>query len=309
MKTYDNVSVQRISWVKSNKKNLEAQKGIKKLFYPETLEELRELIMTLNNNSEQYDIIGYSSNTLFLPSYTADNVVCTKYVNSWKDTDKGFVCDCGVAISKISKYAIEQGYIGFEGLTDLPGTVAAGIYGNCGCRGCAVNKIVESFSMLTPDNRIIEYTPQQLNLQYRSSSLKSHEIQGVILQIKLIRKIGKVEDLVKIAEKNHLIRKNNRPTGANNLGTTFNGGKKYTVKGFLFNLLEKVIQVISATSDRRYSFPKVLRLVGKKKFIPYLFNPQRYMFVDEKSHVLFDEYYTFMKSLYKDFRLEIEIGK
>lgn len=79
--------------------------------------------------------------------------------------------------------------------------------------------------MLTPDNRIIEYTPQQLNLQYRSSSLKSHEIQGVILQIKLIRKIGKVEDLVKIAEKNHLIRKNNRPTGANNLGTTLNGGK------------------------------------------------------------------------------------
>lgn len=181
--------------------------------------------MKLNNNSEQYDIIGYSSNTLFLPSYTAENVICTKYVNSWKDTDNGFVCDCGVAISKISKYAIEKGYIGFEGLTDLPGTLAAGIYGNCGCRGCAVNKIVESFSMLTPDNGIIEYTPQQLNLQYRSSSLKSHEIQGVILQIKLIRKIGKVEDLVKMAEKNHLIRKNNRPTGANNLGTTFNGGK------------------------------------------------------------------------------------
>ena len=309
MKIFDNVSAQQISWVKSNKNKLEAQTGIKKLFYPETLDELRDLIMKLNNNSEQYDIIGYSSNTLFLPSYTAENVICTKYVNSWKDTDSGFVCDCGVTVSKISKYAIEKGYIGFEGLTDLPGTLAAGIYGNCGCRGCAVNKIVESFSMLTPDNRIIEYTPQQLNLQYRSSSLKSHEIQGVILQIKLIRKIGKVEDLVKIAEKNHLTRKNNQPTGANNLGTTFNGGKKYTVKGFLFNLLEKVIQVISATSDRRYSFPKVLRLVGKKKFIPYLFNPQRYMFLDEKSHDLFDEYYTFMKSLYKDFRLEIEIRK
>lgn len=309
MKIFGNVSAQQISWVKSNKNKLEAQTGIKKLFYPETLEELRDIIMALNNKCEQYDIIGYSSNTLFLPSYTADNVVCTKYVDSWEDTDNGFVCDCGVAISKISRYAVEQGYIGFEGLTDLPGTIAAGIYGNCGCRGCAVNNIVESFTMLAPDNRIIELTPQQLNLQYRSSSLKRHEIHGVILRIKLLRNIGKAEDLVKIAEKNHLIRKNNQPTGANNLGTTFNGGKIYTVKGFLFNLLEKVIQVISATSDRKISFPKALRLVGKKKFIPYLFNPQRYMFIDEKSHDLFDEYYTFMKSLYKDYRLEIEIRK
>lgn len=64
--------------------------------------------MKLNNNSEQYVIIGYSSNTLFLPSYTAENVICTKYVNSWKDTDNGFVCDCGVAISIISKNAIEK---------------------------------------------------------------------------------------------------------------------------------------------------------------------------------------------------------
>lgn len=307
MLIFENISAQQISWVKSNKKNLENQFGIKKLYYPETQDELKDLIMTLNNNHEQYDIIGYSSNTLFLPSYTADNVVCTKKVNSWKDTDNEFVCDCGVAIGKISKYAIEQGYIGFEGLTDLPGTVAAGIYGNCGCRGCSVNKIVESFSLLTPDNRVVELTPQQLNLKYRSTSLKRHEIQGVILQIKLLRHIGKAEELIKMAEKNHLIRKKNQPSGANNLGTTFNGGNKYTIKGLFFTMLEKTIQVFLWSSDRRKSYPKALRLVGKAKFIPYLFNPKRYMFIDEKSHILFDEYCSFLRSLYKDSRLEIEI--
>ncbi len=309
MLIFENVTAQQISWVKSNKKNLENQSGIKKLYYPETQDELKDLIMTLNNNHEQYDIIGYSSNTLFLPSYTADNVVCTKNVNSWKDTDNEFVCDCGVAIGKIAKYAIEQGYIGFEGLTDLPGTVAAGIYGNCGCRGCSVNKVVESFSLLTPDNRVVELTPQQLDLKYRSSSLKRHEIQGVILQIKLIRNIGKAEELIKIAEKNHLIRKKNQPSGANNLGTTFNGGNNYTIKGLAFTLLEKTIQFFLWTSDRRRSYPKALRLVGKAKFIPYLFNPKRYMFTDEKSHILFDEYCSFLESLYKDSRLEIEIRK
>ena len=65
MKILENISAQQISWVKSNKKNLEAQSGIKKLYYPEALDELKDLIMTLNCNNEQYDIIGYSSNTLF----------------------------------------------------------------------------------------------------------------------------------------------------------------------------------------------------------------------------------------------------
>lgn len=309
MKIYEKTSAQRISWVKSNRKILEAHTGIKILFYPESLNELRDLIFKLNSDGEQYDILGYSSNTLFLPSYIVDNVICTKYVNSWDDTEKGFVCDCGTAVSKLSKYAIEQGYIGFEGLTDLPGTVAAGIYGNCGCRGCAVNKIVESFTMLTPDNKIVELTPQQLGLKYRSSSLKRHEIQGVILQIKLLRKIGNPEELTKIAEQNHIIRQKEQPSGVNNLGTTFNGGSKLTIKGMVFTFLQKTIQFVSGSSDEKKSFTKTLRLYGKRKFIPYLFSPKRYMFNDEKSHELFDEYYTFMKSLYKDFRLEIEIRK
>lgn len=309
MKTYENISAQRISWIKSNKRILEAQTGIKKLYYPETLDELRDLVIKLNNNHEQYDIIGYSSNTLFLPSYAADNVICTKYVNSWSDTSDGFLCDCGVAVGKISKYAIEKGYIGFEGLTDLPGTIAAGIYGNCGCRGCEVNKIVESFSMLTPENEIIELNPQQLDLKYRSSSLKRHEVHGVILQVKLLRNIGNAEELKKIAEKNHIIRNKEQPSGANNLGTTFICGNEYTFKGVIFAYIERLIQVLLGSSDRRISFPKALRIFGKSKFLPYLFNPKRYMFVDEKSHIVFDEYCTFLKSLYKDCRLEIEIRK
>lgn len=309
MKTFENISAQRISWVKSNKRILETQKGIKKLYYPETLDELRVLVMKLNNNHEQYDIIGFSSNTLFLPSYAADNVICTKYVNSWSDTSGGFLCDCGVAVGKISKYAIEKGYIGFEGLTDLPGTIAAGIYGNCGCRGCEVNKIVESFSMLTPDNKIIELNPRQLDLKYRSTSLKSHDINGVILQVKILRNIGNAEELIRIAEKNHIIRQKEQPSGANNLGTTFIYGNEYTLKGVLFAYIEKIVQILSGSSDRRTSFAKALSLVGKSKFVPYLFNPKRFMFVDERSHILFDEYCTFLQSLYKDYRLEIEIRK
>ncbi len=309
MKKLENVSAQKISWIKSNKNILEDNKGIKNLYYPETLEEFKALIVSLNSKGDNYDVIGYSSNTLFLPSYSAEHVICTKFINTWEDKEDAFVCDCGVAVSKLSKYAIEQGYKGFEGLTDLPGTLAAGIYGNCGCRGCSVNEVVESFTLLTPENRILTMTPGQLNLKYRSTSLKRKEQKGVILQITLKRQIGDACELLKIAEYNHKIRKQQQPSGENNLGTTFNGVSKRTFKGHIFNVLEKFIQLFTGSRDRRKSFPLTLKLVGEARFTPYIYYPNRYMFLDEKSHIIFSSYYNFLKTLYKDVRLEIEIKK
>ena len=47
MKHYKNISVQDISWVKSNRRILEKIKGVDNLYYPETLFELIDLVAEL----------------------------------------------------------------------------------------------------------------------------------------------------------------------------------------------------------------------------------------------------------------------
>ena len=309
MKILNDISAQHISWVKSNKEALEAVHGIQNLYYPENLEELTKLISDIRNKKESFDIIGYSSNTLFLPTYRAQHVICTKKINSWVETVDTIICDCGVPVSKLSKWAVEQGYVGFEGLTDLPGTIAAGVYGNCGCRGCSINSIVRSFILLDEDNKTKEYTVEDLKLKYRSTTLKRGELVGVILQVVLNKVKGNAEELKAIAHYNHDIRKNYQPSGFNNLGTTINGGKDLTIKGRCYKLIERFIRVIKKNNDGRISYPIVLKIMGKSRFIPYIYYWNRYMFLDEKSHELFNDYFVFLKTLYRDVRLEIEIKK
>lgn len=310
MEILHNISPQQISWVKSNKEAFEYYKAsIENVYYPETIEELTELVSSFNRKQNSFTLIGYSSNTLFLPSFAENNLICTKRLDHYSVTEFYIECECGVNVSKLAKDMVQKGYKGFEGLTDLPGTIAAAVYGNCGCRGCSVNELVSSFDLLTPDGKIEPLTTAELNLQYRSSSLKKGELKGVITKIRLKKIIGNADELIQLAEKNHQHRKKMQPSAANNLGTTFNGGAKPTLKGFMLKKLERIIGIITRTKDKRITYPRVLKLVGKRKFVPYVYYWNRYMFLDANSHLLFPEYIDFVKSLYKDARLEIEIRK
>lgn len=310
MKILHSVSPQKISWVKSNKNAFDViGPSINNLFYPENLDELKDLILSIYDNNSEFTLIGFSSNTLFLPSFSADNVICTKELNKWYESDDEIICDCGVNVALLSRQMVEKGYVGFEGLTDLPGTIAAAVYGNCGCRGCSVCELVKRFTLLLPSGDIQTLCVSDLKLEYRSSALKRAEMQGVILQVVLNKIQGNSEELKAIAERNHQIRISQQPSGSNNLGTTINGGKEPTFKGKLFIFLERFVRRISGTKDSRRSFPIVLKITGNSKFVPYVYYWNRYMFLDEKSHLLFDEYFEFIGSLYKDARLEIEIKK
>lgn len=308
MKIQHDITPQKISWVKSNKEAFENSGGlINNLYYPETQDELISLIREFQKCGERFVIIGYSSNTLFLPSFSIENMVCTRELKSWYETDDSVVCDCGVSVSVLSKCMVEKGIRGFEGLTDLPGTIASGVYGNCGCRGCSIIGVVKELKILTTSGMVKTIYPEDLKPTYRSTILKRGELEGVIVEVTLRKQKGNVEELKAKAEYNHNYRKETQPSAANNLGTTFNGGSVRTFKGYFYMLLDIVISLIRLTNDQRKVFPTLLKFTGNGQFVPYVYYWNRYMFLDEKSHILFPKYYDFLKTLYKDVRLEIEI--
>lgn len=308
MEILNNISPQKISWVKSNKEAFEKSGNIiENLYYPENTEEFVSLINSFYTNNISFDLIGYSSNTLFLPTYSAKHVVCTKRLNHWTETNETIICECGVSVSCLSKQMVEKGIAGFEGLTDLPGTIASGVYGNCGCRGCSVVGLVREFKLLAENGSIITIHPNDLKATIRSTSLKRGEIKGTILEVTLNKTKGNKEELRAKAEHNHNYRKKYQPSAANNLGTTFNGGTVRTVRGYIYRILGMLISFVKMTTDQRKVYPLLLKLTGNDKFVPYIYYWNRYMFLDKESHLLFPSYFAFLKTLYKDVRLEIEI--
>lgn len=305
MKIERNVSAQVVSWVKSNKEKLQYS-SIENLFYPSSISELRTLLDDLIQKKEPFEIIGLSSNTLFLPSYKVKNLICTKNVNTWQEKENEIVCDCGVLTKSLASSMVDRGFVGFEGLTDLPGTIAAGVYGNCGCRGCSVLNLLNGFTLLSPNGDVQYYSPEVLKPEYRTTSLKKKKLAGVILQVNLKKIPGDREKLIKKALENHNIRKKEQPSAANNLGTTFIGCQK-TLKGKVLSFFDKTVRFLFFKGNPHKSCVFTLKLFGMSRIAPYIHHWKRYMFLDEQSHELFPHYTNFLKTIYKDLRLEIEI--
>ena len=307
MKIEHNVSAQVVSWVKSNREGLQ-ESLIENLYYPENVDELKSLLERFSANNESFDIIGCSSNTLFLPTYQKKHLICTKLVNQWHEFSDEITCSCGTLVNDLAKKMVDKGFVGFEGLIDLPGTIAAGVYGNCGCRGCSILGLVKRFTLFTPEGVVKECSVSELDADYRTTNLKRKKLKGVILQVVLRKVSGNREQLLKKAEEHHEIRKRMQPSAANNLGTTFIG-KNYSLKGNIVFFVSRLLNHFVYRRNGRESFYLIMKLLGKSKYIPYVFSWNRYMFLDKKAHELFSSYVDFLKTLFKDLRLEIEIRK
>lgn len=307
---YNNISAQKISWLKSSEKLLpKNNNAIRTLLYPESINELEKIVKDLYSQHKKFDIIGWSSNTLFMPSYKIDYLICTKKLNKWKEKDKLIICDSGVSVSKLARECVKKGYKGYYGLIDLPGTIAAAVYGNCGCFDCSISELLDHITFLNEEGNIVELYPEDLKPTLRSSVLKRKEINGVITKVYLKINKGNADEETKKANNVREIRHQTQPTGINNLGSTFVLGKELSKKGHRYYWIESNLRKWLRIKNERIIFSMALTLIGGHKFTPYLFDLGRWMFYDTKSYDLLFKYERFIKTLFPKAHLEIEVRK
>lgn len=213
-----NIPLSKVSWL-SNTYN---EKGyVRNLFYPESLDEFQDLVKKLIDKDEEYVVVGHTSNIYFMPDYVCDNMIATKLLNKFDIKEDSLVCECGVKVTALAKTLIENGFKGFEGLVDLPGTLAGGLYGNAGCYGCHVADNLEKIDLLRADGEIVVVNKSDMKFAVRSSVLKRKELNGVILKAYFRLEKGDKKQLQSVAVNNHKIRKLTQPGPTHNLGSIF----------------------------------------------------------------------------------------
>lgn len=305
-----NIPVYNICWLNH------AQGGMIGTFYePENLDELRDICSTLYLEGKDFDLVGHTSNTYFLPDYSVDNMLSTRKCNNIVEETDCIVCDCGVSVAKLSRQMVDKGIKGFEGLIDLPGTVGAAVYGNASCYGCSINALLISFELLKPDGDIVTVYPNDLKLSKRSSSLKRHELKGIILSVKLKKEQGDVILLKELAEKNHHLRKVFQPSPKDNLGSIYASKQKKTAFGFIVLGIAKFFGLIYGLTGKNFKQVRdkqkeiVLTLLQARELLPYVYGWNRYIWKDELAHTLFWKFDKIHRLLYKYNEFEIEIKR
>lgn len=306
----NNISVYDICWLNH------AQGGMIGTFYePENLDELRNICSTLYKEGKYFDLIGHTSNIYFLPDYSVANMVSTRKCNNIVEETDYIICDCGVSVTKLSRQMVDRGIKGFEGLIDLPGTVGAAVYGNASCYGCSINALLVSFNLLTPNGSIITLFPADLKISKRSSALKRHEIEGVILSVKLRKEQGDATLLKNLAEKKHHTRKVTQPSPKDNLGSIYASKQTKTPIGFIVLGIAKVIGLLYGITGKNKKQIRdkqkeiVLTLLQARDLLPYVYGWNRYIWKDELAHTLFWKFDKIHRLLYKYNEFEIEIKR
>jgi len=244
-------------------------------------------------------------------------MISTRKVNNFEIKDKCIVCDCGVSVKKLSRAAIELGIKGFEGLIDLPGTIASALYGHASCFGYDVSDLLVEALVLTPDGNTKVVDSEWFGFQRRSSALKRGEKSGVILTVILSRKNEEPLKLKEKAEHIHNIRKASQPEARNSLGSIFKEQGRPTLLNCCLAVVGKtyaiLLQLLGYSNDTiaRKRKHLVFSLIGGKDILPYVIHWNWYQWKDEKSHELFWKYVKLHRLMFTktDFEIEIKHNK
>lgn len=313
MRKKTNVNINAISWLSKIYKS-EGKCIIDNYYEPESVEELIALCSFLYKDKEAFDIVGHTSNLYFSPEYTIKHLITTRRLRHYELLDNLIVCDCGVPVSVLAKDMCNKGIKGFEGLIDLPGTVAAAVYGNASCYNSSISSLLVDLDYLNPQGEIIKINATNCDFSRRSSAFKNGCIKGIILRLRLKRENGDLGEIMKSAQNFHSIRKQTQPGPRNNIGSIHGYSGQSTllfkVVNFLSNVCVTPFLIVLGKQNKNYYKTKIiLTIIGRRDLIPYLFNFNRFIFKDENSHIKFMEYLALYKKFFPNSKIEIEIKK
>lgn len=170
-----NVDLKTKTWIRRG--------GIAKFWIqPEDIETFKQLVVWIQQNNISAEIMGSTSNCYFLNEYSPEVAISTLKLRGLHETEDSIVCDCGYQMAQLAKYCNASGRAGYEGFVGLPGTVGGAAINNAGCYGSLISEVVKEITFVQ-NGKVCVLTNEQLNYRHRSSSLKTKEIQGVVLSV------------------------------------------------------------------------------------------------------------------------------
>ena len=307
----ENLPISKFAWIRTLKGN----GRVKKFYEPNTLQELINLCKGFYEKGLDFDLIGHTSNTLYTPDYVCERMVSTRKVRNYEIKEDCIECECGTPIRQLSLAAIENGIKGFEGLVDLPGTVAAALYGHATCFNCDISALLEEATILNQDGKMQIVKPEWFAFGCRSSALKRKEKKAIILKIKFKKEEGNRDELKMISDYNHARRRATQPEAKNSLGSIFVGSHKPTILNWSLSAITKIyglfLNLIGKSPNevakrKKHLFFTFLGACDVEPYIPYW---NWYQWKDERSHELFWKYYKLHQRLFKSSDFEIEIKR
>jgi len=146
--------------------------------------ELEAVCRTLWGLGVEFRMLGAGSNVLVSDAGVRGVIV----LNQAKDADfaitdqqTSVTAEAGASFGLVARRAVECGLSGLEWAATIPGTVGGAIVGNAGAFGGEVSQVLKVADILQRPDRREQWPIERLEYGYRTSWLKRHPGEAVVL--------------------------------------------------------------------------------------------------------------------------------
>lgn len=91
------------------------------------------------------------------------------------------IVGAGMPTPLLARRTADAGFAGVERFIGIPGSVGGGIYMNAGCHGAEFAEVVTEVTVMDPRGKVKQLSRKQISFKYRSSN-----IEGIVLEAKLV---------------------------------------------------------------------------------------------------------------------------
>lgn len=211
----------------------------KKCYFPESIEELCDVLKTLKQTGEKHYVLGNMSNVLIPDGEIPFVPVITTKINSCKITENedgtvSVYAESGAMLTKTAYEMCKAGYSGMEFAYGIPGTVGGAVFMNAGAYGSEIANIAEYVDCYDVENdSVIRISAKDCNFGYRSSAFQNNGY--VILGCCFALSKGNVNEIVSTAKEIMQKRIDKQPLEYPSCGSTFKRPEGY----FAGDLIER----------------------------------------------------------------------
>ena len=193
----------------------------RRMAFPHNAEQLVLLLSFAQECTARPFVLGNGTNVLFPDGEVDRLIVNTRDMAEVQLTAEGHVkAMAGASLARVANFACQQGLTGLEFAHGIPGSVGGGVCMNAGAYGGEMAQVIDSVTVLFPDEGIKTLSCADMAFGYRRSLLMEHP-GAVVLYAEFVLEKGDSAAIRSAMEDLMARRKASQPLEYPSAGSTF----------------------------------------------------------------------------------------
>ena len=167
----------------------------RRMAFPRSGEELVLLVSRALELGARPFVLGNGTNVLFPDEGVERLVVNTREMNRVcrGENENEIIAECGASMANMAVFAQKEGLSGLEFAHGIPGSVGGGVTMNAGAYGGELAQVIESVTVLFPDEGVRTLNAGEMAFSYRHSVLENRP--GIVVSADFTLQKGNPEEI------------------------------------------------------------------------------------------------------------------